>query len=145
MFAELLDASGPNEFTGYSEAVSTGHVVALLDNTDSVPRAEHGRRVDVVLDRTPFYAESGGQVGDTGTIETADGTLRVLETVYAVPGKLILHRAEVVSGHIALGSEATARIDALYYVVCEPSGQHCFTNSATEFERLKARRPADTH
>ena len=65
----------------------------------------------MILDRTPFYAESGGQVGDTGTIETADGTLRVLDTVYGVPQKLILHRAEVVSGHIAVGSEATARID----------------------------------
>ncbi|HTC82167.1 MAG TPA: alanine--tRNA ligase, partial [Acidimicrobiia bacterium] len=110
-FAELLDASGPSEFTGYSEAVSTGHVVALLDKTESIGRAEHGRKVDVILDRTPFYAESGGQVGDSGTIETADGTLRVLDTVYAVPGKLILHRAEVVSGHVAVGSEATARID----------------------------------
>jgi alanyl-tRNA synthetase len=111
VYVELLDASGPNEFTGYGEAVSVGHVVALLDKTESVGRAEHGRKVDVILDRTPFYAESGGQVGDTGTIETADGTLRVLDTVYAVPGKLILHRAEVVSGHVAVGSEATARID----------------------------------
>ncbi|HZQ80334.1 MAG TPA: alanine--tRNA ligase, partial [Acidimicrobiia bacterium] len=110
-YAELLDASGPNEFTGYAETVSVGHVIALLDKTESIGRAEHGRKVDVILDRTPFYAESGGQVGDTGTIETADGTLRVLDTVYAVPGKLILHRAEVVSGHVAVGSEATARID----------------------------------
>jgi alanyl-tRNA synthetase len=111
VYAELLDASGPNEFTGYGEAVSVGHIVALLDKTEPIGRAEHGRKVDVILDRTPFYAESGGQVGDTGTIETADGTLRVLDTVYAVPGKLILHRAEVVSGHVAVGSEATARID----------------------------------
>ena len=111
VFAELLEASGPNEFVGYSEAVTTARVVALLDKTESIGRAEAGRTVDVILDRTPFYAESGGQVGDTGTIETADGTLRVLDTVYAVPQKLILHRAEVVSGHVAVGSEATARID----------------------------------
>jgi alanyl-tRNA synthetase len=111
VFADLLDASGPNEFVGYSEAVTTARVVALLDKTESIGRADAGRTVDVILDRTPFYAESGGQVGDTGTIETADGTLRVLDTVYGVPQKLILHRAEVVSGHIAVGSEATARID----------------------------------
>ncbi|MDQ1566487.1 MAG: alanyl-tRNA synthetase, partial [Actinomycetota bacterium] len=111
VFAELLDASGPNEFVGYREAVSTARVVALLDKTESIGRAEAGRKIDVILDRTPFYAESGGQVGDTGTIETADGTLRVVDTVYAVPQKLILHRAEVVSGHVAVGSEATARID----------------------------------
>jgi alanyl-tRNA synthetase len=111
VFADLLDASGPNEFVGYSEPVTTGRVVALLEGTESIGRAEVGRKVDVILDRTPFYAESGGQVGDTGTIETADGALRVLDTVYAVPNKLILHRAEVVSGHVAVGSEATARID----------------------------------
>ena len=111
IFADVLDASGPNEFVGYSEAVTTARVVALLDKTESIGRAESGRKVDVILDRTPFYAESGGQVGDTGTIETADGALRVLDTVYAVPGKLILHRAEVVSGHVSVGSEATARID----------------------------------
>ena len=111
VFADLLEASGPNEFVGYTEAVTTARVVALLDKTESVGRAEAGRKVDVILDRTPFYAESGGQVGDTGTIETADGTLRVLDTVYAVPNKLTLHRAEVVSGHVAVGSEATARID----------------------------------
>jgi alanyl-tRNA synthetase len=111
VFADLLEASGPNEFVGYGEAVTTARVVALLDKTEPIGRAEAGRKVDVILDRTPFYAESGGQVGDTGTIETADGTLRVLDTVYAVAGKLILHRAEVVSGHVAVGSEATARID----------------------------------
>ncbi|HEV8625206.1 MAG TPA: alanine--tRNA ligase, partial [Acidimicrobiia bacterium] len=111
VFADLLDASGPNEFVGYIEPVTTARVVALLEGTESIGRAEAGRKVDVILDRTPFYAESGGQVGDTGTLETADGALRVLDTIYAVPGKLILHRAEVVSGHVAVGSEATARID----------------------------------
>jgi alanyl-tRNA synthetase len=111
MWADVLAAAGPTEFTGYQETVSTGRVVALLDGTELLTRAEAGRRVDVILDRTPFYAESGGQVGDVGTIETADGTLKVLDTVYAVPGSLILHRAEVVSGHVAVGSEATARID----------------------------------
>src|SRR5205823_3898365 len=83
---DLLAAAGPSDFTGYREAVSTGRILALLDGTAPVPRAEAGRRVDVILDRTPFYAESGGQVGDVGTIETADGTLRVTDTVYAVPG-----------------------------------------------------------
>jgi alanyl-tRNA synthetase len=116
----VLDAHGPSEFTGYREPVTTGKVVALRepgargvpgDADDNLTRAEAGQTVDVVLDRTPFYAESGGQVGDVGIIETADGTLRVTDTVYGVPGSLIVHRAEVVSGHVALDSEVTGRID----------------------------------
>jgi alanyl-tRNA synthetase len=65
----------------------------------------------VVLDRTPFYAESGGQVGDTGTITTETGTVEVLDTTSAVPG-LVRHRARQVSGQVAAGQEATAQIDA---------------------------------
>ena len=113
----VLEAHGPTEFTGYREPVSTGKVVALRsprvagDAGESLARAEKGQPVDLILDRTPFYAESGGQVGDVGIIETADGTLRVTDTVYGVPGSLIVHRAEVVSGHVALDSEATGRID----------------------------------
>jgi alanyl-tRNA synthetase len=107
----VLDAHGPSEFTGYREPVTTGKVVALRTKDESLTRAEAGQSVDIVLDRTPFYAESGGQVGDVGLIETPDGTLRVTDTVYGVPGSLIVHRAEVVSGHVALDSEATGRID----------------------------------
>ena len=120
VWRRVLEATGPTEFTGYREPVTTGKVVALRDPGDrGVPgeageeltRAEAGRTVELVLDRTPFYAESGGQVGDVGIIETGDGALRVTDTVYGVPGNLVVHRAEVVSGHVALGAEATGRID----------------------------------
>ncbi|MGH9039199.1 MAG: alanine--tRNA ligase, partial [Acidimicrobiia bacterium] len=107
----VLEAHGPTEFTGYREPVTAAKVVALRAGDDNVSRAEEGQAIELVLDRTPFYAESGGQVGDVGIIETPDGTLRVTDTVYGVPGSLVVHRAEVVSGHVAVDIEATGRID----------------------------------
>ncbi len=111
VWRRVLEATGPTDFTGYREPVTTGKVVALREGDEELTRAEAGQKVDLVLDRTPFYAESGGQVGDVGIIETGDGALRVIDTVYGVPGNLVVHRAEVVSGHVAVGAEATGRID----------------------------------
>ncbi len=72
-----------------------------------------GDEVDVFLDRTPFYAESGGQVGDTGTITSADGAtvVRVLDTQYAIAGVLSLHRGRVEQGELAESDEVVAAID----------------------------------
>ena len=64
----------------------------------------------VVLDRTPFYAEAGGQVGDTGTIETATGRLAVVDTTFALPG-LVRHQVVALEGEVLAGQEATARVD----------------------------------
>src|SRR5690606_27514423 len=65
---------------------------------------------DVFLDRTPFYAESGGQVGDTGTITTATGSFEVLDTTFALPN-LRRHVARSTGGTVSAGQAATARID----------------------------------
>jgi alanyl-tRNA synthetase len=101
-YREIIDTFGPTEFTGYAEFTSRGHVLAVLDAGDG--------QVEIFLDRTPFYAEGGGQVGDTGTIETETGAARVLDTTAALPG-LHRHTAEVTSGGIEAGQEATASID----------------------------------
>jgi alanyl-tRNA synthetase len=105
-YREIVDAFGPTQFTGYTDDTSTAHVTAVLD----VGVVDGRRRVEVFLDRTPFYAEGGGQVGDTGTIETATGTVRVLDTTWAIPG-LARHAGEVVDGTLTPGQEATASID----------------------------------
>ncbi|MCU1455780.1 MAG: alanyl-tRNA synthetase [Acidimicrobiales bacterium] len=102
-FQRVLDQHGTTEFTGREENESKARVLAV------VPAGEPDR-VSVFLDRTPFYAESGGQVGDTGTITTADARLDVLDTTYALPG-LHRHLARVVEGAIAEGDEVTAAID----------------------------------
>ena len=102
-FAEVLDQFGPTEFTGREENESKGRVLAVVGDGDQVA---------IVLDRTPFYAESGGQVGDTGTLRTDTGVATVLDTTYAVPGQLVRHVATVTEGEITPGQEVTATIDA---------------------------------
>jgi alanyl-tRNA synthetase len=111
---DVLDAHGPTEFTGRQEYVTPGaRVLALLVDGRRVERADADDDVDVVLDRTPFYAEAGGQVGDTGALATSDGRaqLEVIDTQYLLPG-LVGHRARVTVGPVAVGDELIARIDA---------------------------------
>jgi alanyl-tRNA synthetase len=112
LYRELLDEVGPTDFTGRQEYETDGAKVrAIIGGVDRLARADAGATVAVVLDRTPFYAESGGQVGDTGVLETADGgRVRVTDTQYALPG-LVLHLGTVESGAIAEGDVVTARID----------------------------------
>ena len=101
-FQELLDRHGPTEFVGREEAEAKGTVLAAVPGDDDT--------VSVFLDRTPFYAESGGQVGDTGTIVTDTGRGEVLDTTYGLPG-LHRHQVRIVEGTIEPGQEATAAID----------------------------------
>ncbi|GAC1517845.1 MAG: alanine--tRNA ligase [Acidimicrobiales bacterium] len=105
-YRNLLATFGTTEFTGYGEVESGARVLAVLDAGEVGGHP----RVEVFLDRTPFYAEGGGQVGDSGTITTPTGTVRVLDTTAALPG-LIRHAAEIVEGEVREGQEATATID----------------------------------
>ena len=101
-YREVVEQHGVTEFVGYTDDSCDATVVAVL------PGADDGT-VEIFLDRTPFYAEAGGQVGDTGTIRTADGVAEVLDTTYALPG-LRRHLARV-NGEITAGAAATAVID----------------------------------
>jgi alanyl-tRNA synthetase len=103
LYREQLEQSGPSVFTGYQHYEEPARVVGVL------PGAEP-EVVEIVLDRTPFYAEGGGQVGDTGVITTETGKARVLDTQAVLPG-LIVHRARV-DGDIFAGQDALAVIDA---------------------------------
>jgi alanyl-tRNA synthetase len=114
VFREIVDMYGPTEFTGRQEYTSKGSVIALLVSGERLGQASEGIEVDVVLDRTPFYAESGGQIGDTGTITTAPGAVvDILDTQYGLPGQITLHRGRVRTGVVAEGDEARAEIDAV--------------------------------
>ncbi len=101
-FQQILDDYGPTEFVGREEMEAKATVLAVVPADDGT--------ASVFLDRTPFYAESGGQVGDTGTITTELGTAEVLDTTYGLPG-LHSHRVRITSGTIEPGQEATASID----------------------------------
>jgi len=104
VYRELLTESGPTRFTGYEHYEEPARVVAVLAG------AEPGT-AEIVLDRTPFYAESGGQVGDTGAITTESGRAKVLDTQMVLPG-LIVHRATILEGELFPDQDALAVIDA---------------------------------
>ncbi len=111
VYRKIYERSGPTEFVGYEHIVSTGRVLSIVRGGDSVEAAEEGEEVEVYCDRTPFYAESGGQVGDRGSIVTETGRGRVDDTQPAVPG-LHGHRVKVVSGVIRVGQDATLEVEA---------------------------------
>ena len=94
---QLVEKHGETEFTGREEIETVAEIIHLDDEI-------------VVLDRTPFYAESGGQIGDTGTIRTDTGEIAVEDTRYGVPG-LVVHAIESVIGDVAVGQPAKAAID----------------------------------
>ncbi len=106
-YHEVLDQFGPTDFTGREESETTARVLAVTDLATDTEGVTTGA---VFLDHTPFYAESGGQVGDTGTMSTDTGRAEVLDTTYALPG-LHRHSVRLVEGDITAGQVATAAID----------------------------------
>ncbi len=104
-------AGGATAFTGYDEVLTQTRVVGLLADGAGVPAVSAGQQVEVVLARTPFYAEGGGQLADTGRISTTDGTLVEVHDVQSpIPG-LRVHRATVRAGQLVVGEEVLAEVD----------------------------------
>ena len=103
--------TGRTEFVGYGTTESDARVVALLDDDGRANVATEGNEVRFVLDRTPFYAESGGQIGDQGVVRGAAGTVRVLDARFG-PGDVIVHSGVVESGELRAGEEVHGEVDA---------------------------------
>ncbi|KQV22799.1 MULTISPECIES: alanine--tRNA ligase [unclassified Kitasatospora] len=110
-YREVADRSGATVFTGYTESHGEATVVGLLVDGVSAPAAHEGDDIELVLDRTPFYAEGGGQLADQGRIRLDSGAVVEVRDVQApVPG-VVVHKGRVVVGEVVLGAHAYAQID----------------------------------
>ena len=113
VYARIAERVGACEFTGYDETRTDGaRVVALLRGEEEVEALNEGDEGEVVLDRTPFYAEAGGQVGDTGVLLRGDTHLTVNDTPPAPAAGLVVHRVKVDRGVVRVGDALTAQVDA---------------------------------
>jgi len=110
--AELYAGIQPRtQFLGYTETRAKAKVVALLGVDGSLGQADAGTSVEVVLDQTPFYGESGGQIGDSGEIHTDTGRINIDDAHKPAPD-LFVHVGTVIEGFVSVGDEATAAIDS---------------------------------
>jgi alanyl-tRNA synthetase len=109
-YHSVLTQAGPTEFVGYSRVNVESTVRGLIRDGALIDSASSGEDVEVVLARTPFYAEAGGQLADQGRLRIGDAHLKVMDTQLIVGG-LIVHRARVISGDVRNGAPAYAEVD----------------------------------
>ena len=110
VYAEVLKEHGETEFVGYTQDHIDAEIVALIADAESIGSAQEGNEVFVLLNRTPFYGESGGQVGDVGTIESQDAKLAVQSTLRP-SADLVVHKCKVLAGEITPYTAVQAKID----------------------------------
>ena len=111
IYKKLREELGPTTFRGYDTTCEEGRVLALLDDKGArILVAPEGSTVEIITDRTPFYGEAGGQIGDTGTLRGATFEVQVEDT-QKPGGDLIVHRGKVVKGHVEPGEEAVLTVD----------------------------------
>ncbi|MEY8208761.1 alanine--tRNA ligase [Corynebacterium sp. MNWGS58] len=109
VYREWVD-NQPTEFAGYSEQATNSTIIGLVRDGQSVTSAHSGDSVEVILDVTPMYAESGGQLADRGTIVAGEATVEITD-VQKIAKKLWVHRGQVLGGSIEIGQAVTAEYD----------------------------------
>ena len=110
-YKKIADGTGASTFVGYTLNESESVINGILVDGISVTSAISGQDVEIVLDRTPFYAEGGGQLADGGRITLANGAVVEIEDVQTPVNGLSVHRGRIISGEVATGSKALAAID----------------------------------
>jgi len=107
---QLREKHGSTEFLGYETEIAEGVVQALIVDGEGVEKADTGTSVAVILNQTPFYGESGGQMGDSGTLKTPDATVRI-DDVNKKGDGLFVHSGEIIEGTLNTGDAASLEVD----------------------------------
>ena len=110
-YRAIVDKSGTSKFVGYENISAEGTITGVLVDGKSVAEANIGSEIEITLDRTPFYAEGGGQLADGGKIQLSNGAVIQVEDVQSPLPGLIVHRGSVVSGVVKSGAPVVADID----------------------------------
>jgi len=111
MYAQIAEAVGANKFHGYETTrLDEARVASLMKGEERVDSLNEGDEGLIILGETPFYAESGGQVGDTGLLFNSDAQIKVMDTFAPVPG-VILHKSRIEKGKVSVGDRVTAMVD----------------------------------
>ncbi|MFL6736463.1 MAG: alanine--tRNA ligase [Sphingomonas sp.] len=136
---DLVEEHGATEFTGYSGDEGEGIVLAIVSDGAQVDNAEIGQTVDVVLNQTPFYGESGGQIGDTGELTNLKGLVGEVEDTSKPLGKLHVLRTKVVAGELLVGDTVHQKVDS------DRRNRVRANHSATHLLHAALRRHLGTH
>ena len=110
VWLDLGQKLGATEFLGYTTDTAEGQVTALVRDGNPVESARTGEDVQIITNQTPFYAESGGQIGDKGVISWADGVADVTDT-FKIPMGMFVHRANITKGSLEIGNDVRLDID----------------------------------
>ena len=110
VWLDLGQKLGATEFLGYTTDTAEGQVTALVRDGNPIESARTGEDVQIITNQTPFYAESGGQIGDTGVISWADGVADVTDT-FKTPMGMFVHRANITKGSLEIGNDVRLDID----------------------------------
>jgi len=136
---DLAEEHGATEFTGYSGDEGEGMVLAIVKDGQRVERAEIGETVEVLLNQTPFYGESGGQIGDTGKLTSLKGFEGEVQDTSKALGKLHVLRTKIIAGELMVGEVVHQAVDA------ERRNRVRANHSATHLLHAALRRHLGTH
>lgn len=110
---DIVDREGATEFTGYTSEEGEGVIIALVKDGDEIESATRGDEVIILTNQTPFYGESGGQMGDSGTVTGADDLKADISDTSKPLGRLHAHHAKITSGSMSVGDSIHLTVDAL--------------------------------